>query len=89
MRSRSQGLRVGPKADVSVDDLEGLSEYPQRVAERAKATGSKWLPICADVEAELRAMDDADREAFMADLGVKESGLARLVRATRVGALAF
>jgi len=69
-------------ANVSVDDLAGDSEYAQRVATRAAATGSKWIPICADVEAELRAMDEADRALFMADLGVAESGLARLVRAT-------
>jgi GTP-binding protein YchF len=69
-------------ANVSVDDLDGKSDYPQRVATRAAATGAKWIPICADVEAELRSMDDADRVAFMADLGIAESGLARLVRAT-------
>ncbi len=66
-------------ANVSVDDLDGTSELPQRVAQRARETGSEWLPICADVESELREMDPADCTEFMADLGVTESGLSRLV----------
>ena len=73
--------RVLYVANVSVDDLDGSSEHAQRVAERAAATGAQWLPICADVESELREMDEADRAEFMADLGVAESGLARLVNA--------
>lgn len=73
--------RVLYVANVSVDDLDGSSELAQRVAKRAEATGSEWLPICADVEAELREMDEADRAEFMTDLGVAESGLARLVNA--------
>ena len=73
--------RVLYVANVSVDDLDGSSELAQRVAKHAAETGSEWLPICADVESELREMDEADRAEFMADLGVEQSGLARLVNA--------
>ena len=73
--------RVLYVANVSVDDLDGASELAQRVARRAEETGSEWLPICADVESELREMDAADRNEFMVDLGVLESGLSRLVHA--------
>jgi len=73
--------RVLYVANVSVDDLDGSSELAQRVAKRAEETGSEWLPICADVESELREMEPADCAEFMADLGVAESGLSRLVNA--------
>ena len=73
--------RVLYVANVSVDDLDGSSELAQRVAQRATEAGSEWLPICADVESELREMDEADRREFMEDLGIAESGLSRLVNA--------
>jgi len=67
-------------ANVSEDDLDGSSELAQKVATRAAESGCEWLPICADIELELRRMDDEDREVFMEDLGVKELGLSRLIQ---------
>ncbi len=67
-------------ANVADDDLEGTSAHARAVAERAEATGSAWLPICTDIESELRTMEPEERAAFMADLGIEKLGLDRLIR---------
>ena len=66
-------------ANVADDDMDGSSELAQRVGERAAASGAEWIPICADMECELRSMEDEDREVFMQDLGIEELGLDRLI----------
>jgi GTP-binding protein YchF len=68
-------------ANVASDDLEGSSALAQQVAARAEATGASWLPVCGDIEAELSAMEPADRFEFMADLGIASPGLDRLIQA--------
>lgn len=69
-------------ANVSDDDIAGESEHAQAVAEYAKNSGASWLPICGDLECELRNMDTEDREMFMSDLGIEQLGLERLIQAT-------
>lgn len=69
-------------ANVADDDSEGQSELAQRVAKRAEEAGCEWLPICADMELELRNMDEEDRALFMEELGIEELGLSRLIQTT-------
>ena len=69
-------------ANVADDDLAGDSAHAQAVAKRAEETGSQWIPICNDIESELRGMEPDEREVFMEDLGIAELGLGRLIRAT-------
>ena len=40
------------------------------------------MPICAKIELEIAQLDPADAAAFMADLGLRESGLDRVIRAS-------
>lgn len=40
------------------------------------------VPVCAKIELEIAALDPPDAEAFLADLGLGESGLDRVIRAT-------
>lgn len=68
-------------ANVADDDLEGAGEHAQRVAERAVGSGAEWIPICGDLESELRRMDGDERATFMQDLGIAELGLERLIGA--------
>jgi GTP-binding protein YchF len=68
-------------ANVSDDDLDGDNEWCRAVAAHAASHGCGWLPICADLELELREMEAEDRVEFMQDLGVEELGLGRLIRA--------
>ena len=55
--------------------------FSQRVAEKAAAEGAFSVVISAAIEAEIAQMDPADRPAFLADLGLEETGLARVIRA--------
>ena len=48
--------------------------------EIAAAEGSQTLPICARTEQEIGELDPADREAFLEELGLHESGLDRLIK---------
>ncbi len=49
-------------------------------ADLPEIDGTKPVPICAQVESELAELDPEDAKEYLADLGLEESGLARLVR---------
>lgn len=54
----------------------------QAVREYAKETGSEVFAICAQIEEEISELDDEERQMFLDDLGLKESGLEKLIRAS-------
>ncbi len=43
---------------------------------------TRAVPVCAKIELEIAELEPADAAAFMADLGLKESGLDRVIRAS-------
>ena len=61
----------------------GLSGNPllDRVREFAAAEGAPVVAICAALEAEMADMTEEDKRAFLADIGLEEPGLDRLVHA--------
>lgn len=61
----------------------GLQNNPlvERVRALAAAEGAEVVPICAAIEAELAELDDADKTEFLADYGLEEPGLNRMIRA--------
>ncbi len=50
------------------------------VLAHAKKEGAPVTAICAKIEAEIADLDDADKDVFLADIGMKEPGLNRLIR---------
>ena len=57
--------------------------YYQAVKNLADGEGSQVIPICAKLEADIAELDDPDEKAmFMEELGVKESGLDKLIRSS-------
>jgi hypothetical protein len=52
-----------------------------RVFEKAKAEGAEAVVVSAAIEAEISTMPPEDREVFLDDLGLTETGLARVIRA--------
>ena len=58
---------------------ESLEGY-KKVAEAAKTESAEIIPICAEIEAEIAGLDAEDREMFLSDLGITESGLSRLIK---------
>jgi hypothetical protein len=55
--------------------------YSKKVEERAKAEGAVSVVISAKIEAEFAGLPAADRDEFLAEMGLKEPGLNRLIRA--------
>lgn len=54
--------------------------YYQQVQKLAEAEGSQVLPICAKVEQEIGELEPEEREMFLEELGITESGLDRLIK---------
>lgn len=72
-------------ANVSEDDLADDGASNKGVADvrkYAKEHGSEVFVICAEIEAEIAELDDDEKQAFLDDLGLKEAGLDKLVRAS-------
>jgi hypothetical protein len=44
--------------------------------------GTRAVPLCAKIELEIAALEPADAEAFLKDMGLSESGLDRVIRAS-------
>ena len=68
-------------------DEDGFSDpeavpYYRLVEERAAAQGAQVIPVCAKLEAEIAELDGEEKKMFLDDLGVAESGLDRLVKAS-------
>ena len=55
--------------------------FSAKVAAKAAAEDARAVVISAAIEAEISQMDAADRPAFLADLGLTETGLTRVIRA--------
>ncbi len=56
--------------------------YYQKLVEEANKEGAEVLPICAKIEEELSGLEDDEKAVFLEDLGLKESGLDRLIKAS-------
>ena len=52
-----------------------------KVFDKAASEGAKAVVVSAAIEAEIVTLDPADRAEFLSDLGLKETGLARVIRA--------
>ena len=75
-------IYVANMSENEVSDPENNRHY-QAVKALADAEGSQCLPICAKLEADIAELDDPDEKAmFMEELGVAESGLDRLIKAS-------
>jgi len=62
---------------------DGFADNPHldRLREFAAREGAPVVAVCAKIEAELADLEDADKQAFLEDLGFDEPGLNRLIRA--------
>jgi hypothetical protein len=58
------------------------NEYVKKVREYAEKEGNHIVPICAKLEEELAQLSDAEAKEFLQTLGVEETGLNRLIKAS-------
>ena len=66
------------ESDISKE--EDSIEYVKLVKEFAKKENSNVLVICAKIEQELSELEDDEKQMFLDDLGLKQSGLERVIK---------
>ena len=71
-------------SNVSEDEIADTSdnEYVQRVREFAVQDNAEVIVVCAKIEEEIAELDDEEKGMFLQELGIEESGLDQLIRAT-------
>ncbi|QIH77023.1 redox-regulated ATPase YchF [Macrococcoides canis] len=71
-------------ANVSEDDLISgeENEHLKAIKAYAEAEGSEVIVISAKIEEELATLEDEDKAEYLADLGIEEAGLDKLIRAS-------
>jgi len=67
-------------ANVDEEALADGNAHSTALEAIAHASGAEVVRICGKVEAELSELDDEDKREFLADLGIEEPGLDRLIR---------
>jgi hypothetical protein len=67
--------------NVDESDAADGNALSTRVAEKAAAEGAVSVVISAAIEADIATLPPDEREAFLADLGLSETGLSRIIRA--------
>ena len=66
-------------ANISDSDISTGNKYVDILREKAKEDGAEVVMISAKIEEELIDLDDEDRQMFLEDLGLKQSGLDQLI----------
>jgi ribosome-binding ATPase len=81
---RAQLLTAKPVlyvCNVDEGDAATGNALSERVAEKAKSEGAVSVVISAAIEAEIATLPEEEREAFLGDLGLHETGLNRMIHA--------
>ncbi|MFM2302173.1 MAG: hypothetical protein RLZZ84_1909 [Pseudomonadota bacterium] len=66
--------------NVEEESAENGNAFSARVFEKAKAEGANAVIVSAAIEADLISMEPEDRIAFLEEMGLHETGLARVIR---------
>ena len=67
--------------NVNEEDAASGNVYSSRVAEMAIKQGNSHVIISAQIEEEISQLEDEEAEMFLSEMGLKEAGLDRLIRA--------
>ncbi len=83
----SELLSLKPVIYAANLDEAGFSDYQnvgyyQQVAKVAADEGAQVIPVCAQLEAEIAQLESDEKAMFLEDLGIAESGLDRLIKAS-------
>lgn len=66
--------------NVEEEASENGNEFSEKVEQFAREQGAACVIISANIEAEIAQLEDEDAKEYLADLGLKEPGLDRLIR---------
>ena len=72
-------------ANVSEEEAAGVSPdnvYYQKLKEAADREGAEVIPVCAGIEAEISELEPEEKAMFLEEMGIMESGLDRLIKAS-------
>jgi GTP-binding protein YchF len=77
-------LTVKPVMYLANVEENGFDNNPllAKVEEMAKKEGAPVVAICAKIESEIADLEDEDKTMFLAEMGLEEPGLNRVIRAT-------
>ena len=76
-------LTLKPTMYIANVEEDGFDNNPllDLVREQAEKENASVVPICAKIESEIAELDDEEKADFLADLGMEEPGLNRVIRA--------
>ena len=74
-------IYVANVSEEDLMDLDSASNY-QKVKEYASKEGSEVIPVSCEIESELSELSIEERNMYLSELGVTESGLSRVIKAT-------
>lgn len=74
-------IYVANMSEDSIADPQSNSYY-QQVLNLAQSENNIAIPICAKLEEELSALDKEEKQEFLAELGIQESGLDKVIKAS-------
>lgn len=66
----------------SEDDAATGNAFVEQVKEFAAKEGSEVFTVCAQIEQEIAELDDDEKQMFLEELGIGESGLDKLIAAS-------
>jgi len=67
-------------ANVNEDEIISENDYVKKLREFALSEGAKVVVICAKIEAELSELEDDEKQEFLKEMGIEESGLDKLIK---------
>jgi ribosome-binding ATPase len=68
-------------ANVGEADLQDGNRYVEQLQDYVAAEGAELVTICGNIEAEISELPDAEKGEFLAELGLEQSGLNRMIAA--------
>ena len=76
-------LTLKPTMYIANVEEDGFDNNPllDSVRQQAEKENASVVPICAKIESEIAELDDEEKADFLADLGMEEPGLNRVIRA--------
>lgn len=80
--SRKPVIYVANVAEADASNNCADNPYYAKLAAYAESEHAEIIPICAAIEAELAELDAEDKQVFLADLGIEQAGLDRLIQAS-------
>ncbi len=75
-------IYVANVSDAEVSGAYAENEYYKKLSAHAASESAELIAVCAGIEAELAELEGEDKQMFLDDLGITESGLSKLIRAS-------